>query len=121
MAEGRKGTTKFDRQDTEDVTDLPLYVPVSLAESICLLIPIKAHHLQVSVLYEHFQCIICMSRIKESCITSCGHRFCSECIEECIDRRYVHVRTKKLQKKLFNFCGDGWLYDYYILTQLISA
>ena len=29
MAEGGVGSTKFDRQDTEDITDLPLRVPVS--------------------------------------------------------------------------------------------
>lgn len=29
MAEGGKEVSKYDRQDTEDVTDLPLCVPVS--------------------------------------------------------------------------------------------
>lgn len=32
MADGGKGATNLERQDTEDVTDLPLYVPVSWAD-----------------------------------------------------------------------------------------
>lgn len=35
MAEGGGvGATKYDRQDTEDVTDLPLCIPVSLRERV---------------------------------------------------------------------------------------
>ena len=32
MAEGGAGATKYNRQDTEDITDLPLRVPVSFRE-----------------------------------------------------------------------------------------
>ena len=36
MAEGGKEASKYDRQDTEDVTDLPLCVPVSLGyRTVC--------------------------------------------------------------------------------------
>lgn len=45
MAEGGEGASKYDRQDTEDLTDLPLRVPVSTSRVLeTLSIPIKAHH-----------------------------------------------------------------------------
>jgi len=50
---------------------------------------IRAHLPQVSAVYEHFQCPICMSRIEEACLTPCGHRYCYKCIDECINRRWV--------------------------------
>lgn len=67
MAE--RGSPSYERQNTEDVTDLPLKLPVS-------------------AIYEHFQCPICMSRIENASITPCGHRYCFKCIEEWINRRH---------------------------------
>lgn len=91
-------TPSYERQNTEDVADLPLKIPVSIACLVlaCLLcagrerrVLIRAHLPQVSAVYEHFQCPICMSRIEEACLTPCGHRYCYKCIDECINRRWV--------------------------------
>ncbi|XP_064390593.1 E3 ubiquitin-protein ligase RNF10-like [Halichondria panicea] len=59
----------YERQNTEDVADLPLKIPVS-------------------AVYEHFTCTVCMSRITDTCVTSCGHRFCFQCIEEWVSRKH---------------------------------
>ena len=36
---------------------------------------------------EDLQCIICFLPLKEPVLTKCGHRFCSQCLEEYM-RRY---------------------------------
>ena len=93
MAEGGVGRVpSYERQSTEEVADLPLKIPVRIPGELGVLnkahlFPLNART-QVSAVYEHFQCIICMSRIESACITPCGHRFCQKCIEECINRRY---------------------------------
>lgn len=89
----------LERQNTEDLADLPLQIPVS-----CMLILIKApptspSSTQVSSVYEHFQCPICMSTITEASITTCGHRFCYKCIEECINRRHQCPCCKRALNK----------------------
>ena len=36
--------------------------------------------------FEHFQCAICISTFKSTYITkNCAHRFCEDCIKECIN------------------------------------
>lgn len=101
MAEGGKSLDKvpsYERQNTDEVEDLPLKIPVRvLLKFKCLLFTIlkKAHHhyhcLKVASIYDHFQCPICMSRINGCCITTCGHRFCYKCIEEWVNRRQEKI------------------------------
>jgi len=39
-------------------------------------------------IYEEFCCPICIEAIRDCRITSCGHNFCKECIEECLNRKH---------------------------------
>ena len=98
MATGGVSDVDLERQNTEDLADLPLQIPVSYCACI---IPnrirvtlFEAHRVvyywsrQVSSVYEHFQCPICMSTMDQPSVTTCGHRFCFKCIEECVSRRH---------------------------------
>lgn len=35
---------------------------------------------------EHFSCPICLGKLTETHITTCGHRYCGKCIKEWVDR-----------------------------------
>ena len=87
MAEGGKANVNLDRQNTEDSADLPLKIPVRKREKPQVILDVCTH-IQVSSVYEHFQCPICMSTLSDPSVTKCGHRFCHKCIEECINRRH---------------------------------
>ncbi|XP_006811660.1 uncharacterized protein LOC102803824 [Saccoglossus kowalevskii] len=50
-------------------------------EELPLSIPVKA-------LWEHMTCPICMSVLCNTYMTPCGHRYCKECIIECVNRRH---------------------------------
>ena len=41
---------------------------------------------------EDFQCIICQLPSKEPVLTSCGHRFCKQCLEEYLRRSFAESR-----------------------------
>lgn len=47
-------------------------------------------HLQMPIrpLFDHIKCPICHSPFKSTYVTTCGHRFCEECIRECVNRRH---------------------------------
>ena len=40
----------------------------------------------VSAVDDDFHCIICQLPLKEPVLTTCGHRFCRDCIEEHLGR-----------------------------------
>ena len=40
-------------------------------------------------LLEEYTCPICFDEIACCRMTPCGHNFCKECIEECLNRKYV--------------------------------
>lgn len=46
-------------------------------------------HIQSSLIHESLDCTICMCIFKEPVITMCGHSFCKNCIEECINRSHT--------------------------------
>ncbi|XP_070541795.1 E3 ubiquitin-protein ligase TRIM17-like [Ptychodera flava] len=51
------------------------------SEELPLKIPVKA-------LLENLTCPICMSVLNDTYMTRCGHRYCKECIKECVNRRH---------------------------------
>ncbi|XP_033114968.1 E3 ubiquitin-protein ligase TRIM69-like isoform X2 [Anneissia japonica] len=44
--------------------------------------------IRVSSIDAHFDCPVCMCYFTKACLTSCGHRFCENCIKGCIDTRH---------------------------------
>ncbi|XP_065912286.1 uncharacterized protein [Dysidea avara] len=51
--------------------------------------PPDAHlHMAILPLYDHVKCPICHSSYRSAYMTTCGHRFCEECIRECVNRRH---------------------------------
>ncbi|XP_077989618.1 uncharacterized protein LOC144443895 [Glandiceps talaboti] len=42
----------------------------------------------VKPLLEHLSCPICMSVLTNTYMTPCGHRYCKDCIVECVNRRH---------------------------------
>ncbi|XP_021358562.1 E3 ubiquitin-protein ligase TRIM62-like [Mizuhopecten yessoensis] len=42
----------------------------------------------VNALSDYLYCSICMNVMKETVMTSCGHRYCSRCIKEWVDRNH---------------------------------
>ena len=43
-------------------------------------------HIPMKSIEQHFTCPICLGKLHETCITSCGHRYCGKCIKEWVDR-----------------------------------
>eukprot|EP00013_Stygamoeba_regulata_P021916 CAMPEP_0177657052 /NCGR_PEP_ID=MMETSP0447-20121125/15958_1 /TAXON_ID=0 /ORGANISM="Stygamoeba regulata, Strain BSH-02190019" /LENGTH=396 /DNA_ID=CAMNT_0019161339 /DNA_START=78 /DNA_END=1265 /DNA_ORIENTATION=- len=37
--------------------------------------------------YEEFQCPICFEPVNQCLMTPCGHNFCEECLDECLNRK----------------------------------
>ncbi|XP_013422060.1 E3 ubiquitin-protein ligase COP1-like [Lingula anatina] len=50
-------------------------------DDLPLVIPVQS-------LSDHFICAVCMSQMKDSHLTPCGHRYCGDCIKECVNRRH---------------------------------
>lgn len=44
---------------------------------------------QLACVKEHLACPICIGILTETHITHCGHRFCKDCILECINRKPI--------------------------------
>lgn len=42
----------------------------------------------VELILKEFECPVCFEHIKETSLTKCGHVFCKDCIEECLNRRH---------------------------------
>ncbi|CAG9325488.1 unnamed protein product [Blepharisma stoltei] len=66
----------------------------------------------VELILKEFECPVCFEHIKDACLTKCGHVFCKECIEECLNRRHECPNCKmetSLDQIVRNFHLDGVL------------
>eukprot|EP01084_Bolivina_argentea_P103928 186122_1 len=43
----------------------------------------------IDELMEEYTCPICFDEINRCMMTQCGHNFCKECIEECLNRKHI--------------------------------
>ncbi|CAH1795891.1 unnamed protein product [Owenia fusiformis] len=43
-------------------------------------------NIPVTSLSEYFNCPVCMCQMRNTLSTTCGHRYCAKCIEECVNR-----------------------------------
>ena len=51
--------------------------------------------INVDDILEKFDCPICMCKLNEPIIASCGHTFCKGCIEECVNRSHECPSCRK--------------------------
>lgn len=45
--------------------------------------------ISLSTVKEHLMCPICMGPLEDTRMTHCGHRFCRQCISECVNRKPI--------------------------------
>jgi Uncharacterized conserved protein, contains RING Zn-finger len=62
------------------------------------------------LILKEFECPVCFSTIKDASVTKCGHSFCKECIEECLNRRHECPNCKNettIEQLVRNFNTDS--------------
>ncbi|OMJ82319.1 hypothetical protein SteCoe_17034 [Stentor coeruleus] len=61
------------------------------------------------VILKEFECPVCFGTIKDACVTKCGHLFCKDCIDECLNRRHECPNCKHettIEEVIRNFSLD---------------